>query len=267
MNKTNIEIVAGWLKGKRRETFLESITALEAAEARGAWANREAQTASKGFYQGLKKVRDDACTFYAPLNMRVTNYDLQLEDNWPRFEAVSCINYGDAPKAGAEIPTVDKVPYEVVLAWFALCSEAKPLRKRLDAARPKPVVTPIGLSPKVTLTLTGMNLDLELPSVQPAEIEPYEVQARNKKGELLFESDGNTPIMTTEYRVKWSDGCKLGMSRFHSGCQACGKWIPSGRYVPIEADCKRNGRIGLWLGCDCARNIFGVKDKGIGRAD
>jgi hypothetical protein len=125
-------------------------------------------------------------------------------------------------------------------------------------------VTAIGLSPKVTATLTGMNLDLDLPSITPAEIEAYKVQGRNTKtGDLLFDRSG-APVMQTAYRVRWSRGTQLNMSRFHDGCQACGKWIPSGEYVPIEAECKRlKVRVGLWLGRDCARNIFGVKDAGI----
>jgi hypothetical protein len=65
--------------------------------------------------------------------------------------------------------------------------------------------------------------------------------------------------------VVWSDGIIHGKSRFAgNGCHACGKHIPSGRFVPVEAhDKKSNKTISLWLGCDCAKNIFGIKDIGV----
>lgn len=38
------------------------------------------------------------------------------------------------------------------------------------------------------------------------------------------------------------------------------------RFTPIEVYDKASRKwLGLWLGLDCGRNIFGVKDKGVDR--
>jgi len=258
----SVKIVSGFLKGKRLEKLMTSVEILRSAEVYGSFQGRESVKALAGFGPGL-------------LTRKKTGECLQGEfpkiGEWTRTRHVaeSCLRYGSAYPFWSEAPfSVEGVAQEVIEAWVQLCCSAHQLYNTLKEARPKPVVTAIGLSPKVTVTLTGMNLDLDLPTITPAEIEAYKVQSRNPKtGERLFEEDGTTPVMETAYRVKWSKGIKLGKSRYRSGCQACGKSIPSGRYVPIEADCRQNGRIGLWVGCDCARNIFGVKDLGIAKEE
>jgi hypothetical protein len=255
----SVEVVAAYFKGKRLEKFRTSIDILQAAEKRGSYQARESTKALVGFGPGLvtRKKCDE--------NLRG---DFPSDDRWPRFHAEFCLCHGHPYETWVEFPfSVEGVPQAVVEAWVRLCGWAHKTHKVLLAARPAPVVTAIGLSPKVTKTLTEMYLDLDLATVTPAKIESYQEQARHAKtGALLFNKDGS-PAMTIAYRVKWSEGTKIGLSRFRDGCQACGKWIPSGQYVPIEADCRRSGRIGLWLGRDCAHNVFGVKDLGISRGE
>lgn len=242
-----VSTVAAYLtankQGARLAKLEKSVAILRAAEALGHWAPYQATMSTGGFYQGLGS------------KLSVS----------PR-EAVQCIEYGK-PYAGIS-PVVGArkglVAPEVVEAWIALCNAAHTLRKQLDAARPKPVVTAIGLSPKVTKTLQECELDIDLPTIKPAEIEAFQVPVY-RDGQPVLKADG-TPATETAYRVKWSKGIKLGVSRFaDDGCEACGKSIPSQRFVPIEASCKRLGLIGMWVGCDCAANIFGVKDKGISK--
>lgn len=259
LNSNLVSEVARFLNGKRLEKFQASVAALNTAAVRGAWESRERQKSESGFYQGISD----------KISVRLSR-DFDVVGPNDLHQAEMCLCFGRLYSGPIPRVYVDKsgreVPAAVVEAWFKLCGERHELVKQLDAARPKPVVTAIGLSPKVTKTLTEMNLDIDLPTIKPAEIEAYKVQTHHPKTfEPLFEKDGVTPIMETAYRVKWSRGIKLGLSRFHSGCEACGKPIPSGRYVPIEAGCKTNGRIGLWIGVDCARNIFGIKDQGIAR--
>jgi hypothetical protein len=250
----NVETVARFLKGKRLEKLLASIEIFRTAEERGSFAGRESQKALAGFGPGLVSGKKQG----SPKG------EFPADDRMAKHNAEMCLNYGYAYTG---VPfSVDGVPQEVIEAWVQLCCAAHGLFKLLKDARPKPVVTAVGLSRKVTATLVEMNLEIDLPTIAPAEIEAYKVHARHPQtGEKLFKKDGVTPILETAYRVKWTKGIKLGQSRFYSGCEACGKPIPSGRYVAIEADCKRNGRIGLWIGCDCARNIFGVKDLGIAK--
>jgi hypothetical protein len=163
-----------------------------------------------------------------------------------------------------------KISDETLWAWIALAAEVRAVSELLDEARPVPVVTTIGLSPKVTATLTEMNLDLDLPSIKMAKIEArYRDEERFNKTtgewEYVLLKDG-TRKQETYYVVVWTDGIVHNRSRFASGahCHACGKNIPSGRFVPVEAFDKKSSKlVSMWLGCDCAKNIFGIKDVGV----
>jgi hypothetical protein len=255
ISEQSVTTLQGFLKGKRLEKFMVSIEILRAAEARGAYAARESQKALIGFGMGLvtRNKSKEGLKGSFPENDR----------DRAKHHAEWCVQSGSSYQDGIPF-SVDGVAQDVVDAWVELCNVAHDLNKKLLAARPKPVITAIGLSPKVTTTLTEMNLDLDLPTITPAELEPYEAQVQHPEtGALIFKKDGS-PLMETRYRVKWSEGCKVGLSRFSgSGCHACGKWIPSGQYVPVEANCRVHGRVGMWFGRDCARNIFGIKDAGI----
>jgi len=249
LNKQSVGVVAVAMYGKRREKFLASVAVINESLAQGAWIKRGSAKADVGFYQGLESKQ-----------RRMQPFRLEM-----------CVNYGQAfaEELTDEMCTQTANP-RVLRAWVSLCSEVAAARKLLDAARPRPVVTAIGLSPKVTKTFQECNLDLDSTTIAPAEIERCEVQRRHSvTGEPCFTAAG-VPEMEVFYRVKWSTGIALHVSRFSysNGCEACGKSIPSGRFVPIEADCRKLGkRIGMWVGCDCARNIFGIKDIGIGRTE
>ncbi len=169
-----------------------------------------------------------------------------------------------------------KISPEFLIAWCSLCIEKKTARFFLDSVRPLPVVTAIGLSPKVTKTLKDMNLDIDLPTIKPAKI-AYRVIAklnmnfRSKEyGQIMMgTSDNDSKYSLVDYDpyVKWSEGIVHGQSRFthRTGhCEACGKNIPSWRFVPVEAFDKTSKKlVSFLLGCDCAKNIFGIKDIGV----
>ncbi len=252
-----IVLIADYLKGKRREKFVNACNLLRDGVANGGWTvPRASSKAQAGLYQGIAKV------------------PYRSGGSRERFELEQCLNYGHPLRADIEPSDLrelaPKLPLDVARAWITLCRAAHAAIVALDAARPKPVVTPIGLSPKVTKTLTECNLDLELSSIKPAKIDFYErhmvVIPKDGAAYCALDRDGR-PVPEKVYYPAWTLGIKHGMSRFHHGCQACGKRIPSGRYVPVEAVCKRIGLVSLWLGCDCARNIFGIKDVGVARED
>lgn len=252
---TNIEIVRAYLKGKRLEKFDASIAVLKESAAQGCWTLRGSVKANSGFYQGICKSSAE-CAF---ADRAVSS--LQF-----------CLNYGhpyasETPvlEAAARLRTMwnrkgelVKIPSDsVIAAWAGLCNARSELTAELNDARPAPRVTAIGLSPKVTATLTEMNLDLDLPSIRPAKIDSKMVPTDD------LDREGN-PKFERVYFVSWTAGIAHGQSRFQDGCHACGKHIPSRRFVPIEAMDKKSGKlISMWLGVDCARNIFGIKDDGI----
>lgn len=61
--------------------------------------------------------------------------------------------------------------------------------------------------------------------------------------------------------VQWATGTRFD-SRFFSGmrCGLCGKVVPSGRFVPVTGKGADGVVHGMWVGEDCARKFFGVKN-------
>lgn len=276
LNQANIDLVRTALKGARLVKFDASIAILKESIAQGAWVLRGSVKASSGFYQGLTKVREpytEVCStdWYCVNGVSsVLKYGRLsfMDGDDGRNTKYNAMTKAQRVIRGIKVFRDDgelkKVSDEVVLAWIALCVEYVEVADMLNAARPLPVVTAIGLSPKVTATLTEMNLDLDLPSIKPAKIETRYRDRFDKNGKPMFMKDG-TRTQEPYHVVAWTKGIVHGASRFgkSGNCEACNKRIPSGRFVPVEAMDKKSGLIlSLWLGCDCARNIFGIKDVG-----
>lgn len=239
-----ITTVATSLTGARRAKFEASVRVINLSVAQGAWIPRGSVKADSGFYQGLYRSKERHPNHYVDM----------------------CLSYGRALTPALMAEFADKLTH-TELAWARLCIERIEITRELDEARPLPKITPIGLSPKVTKTLTECKLDLDLSTIKMAKIEgkKVKIQARDKENRPRFD-DKNEPIMVTVtmYFVVWTPGILFDKSRFaYNDCQACGKTIPSKRFVPIEATCKKLGLVALWVGCDCARNIFGIKDVGL----
>jgi hypothetical protein len=251
LNPALVRTVTYSMAGARRAKFEASIKILNDSLAQGGWVTRGSVKAQSGFYQGLTSKLSEG----------------------GGFELFMTLRFGQSYRINAEVTDQDfhksGVSPEVGRAWVALCKQAQEARKELDASRPLPKITKIGLSPKVTKTLTECNLDLDLPSIKMAKIDFFLVPSLTKgTREPMLDRDGK-PVMERVYFVKWTPGIKHMQSRFsgYGGCEACGKAIPSGRYVPVEATCKKLGLVALWLGCDCAANIFGIKDVGIAKTE
>lgn len=272
LNQILIDTVRSALKGAKLAKFNQSIDVLNASLDQGAWIKRGKVTANSGFYQGLINTR---------FHRRHYGNSVEAKAEEAAWQLDHCLSYGhqfkgNLKKAFATLSQAKdrdgeglkiKVSEEVVSAWVMLCREKDEAFALLDEARPPSKITAIGLSPKVTKTLTEMNLDIELSSIKMAKLEKRTRQAIDReKGGLLFDKVGKA-VMEDYFVVIWSNGIVHGQSRFSSGCEACGKHIPSGRFVPIEAHDKNQGGrlISLWLGSDCSANIFGVKDIGIAK--
>lgn len=265
LTQAHVDTVAAYMTGKRREKFLASVAILNESLALGGWIKRGKVKATSGFYQGLSSTAHFA-----------TGDSFSLEMSLRFGSAESKYGLGRKDKPFADLTdeelahvcrnTKGKVTPEVVRAWLTLCTESDAAHRLLDKARPLPTITAIGLSPKVTKTLTEMNLDLELPSIKIAKISFYLKALLDDDGKPVIDKVTGKPVMVPVYYVDWTPGTQMSLSRFAGrDCEACGKTIPSQNFVPVEADCKKNGHIGLWLGTDCAKNIFGIKDVGISK--
>jgi hypothetical protein len=145
-----------------------------------------------------------------------------------------------------------KVPLAVTRAWLRLMVAVREIFADLDASRPLPVYSEIGLSPKVTATLLDATIDLDLTSRRLCPLGSRWVEVQDKHGRAA---------RVKEYFAKWPEDTVFGSSRFsHCDCEACGKSIPSGRVVPVLITDKSEAVHGFYFGRDCARNILGIKD-------
>jgi len=69
------------------------------------------------------------------------------------------------------------------------------------------------------------------------------------------------PIMKEVGVVQWAVGTKFD-SRFGGGhhCSLCAKDIPSGQFAPVTGKGADGVIHGMWVGMDCARKFFGIKN-------
>ena len=253
LNPELVATVAASMKGARLAKFEASVAILDASLAQGAWTPRGSVKAASGFYQGLRN--------------KATGH--------PDHRISMCLRFGSM-RYGVIEPEVLATLGPLERAWMELCEYVGEAHRELDAARPLPIKTAIGLSPKVTKTFQECNLDLVLDTIDMPPIAFYLRQsftwsAGGPNGPvrtLKFDRDGE-PVMERVYYVNWPDDIRHGLSRFagSGGCEACGKTIPSGKFVPLMAKCRKQGLVSLWVGCDCARNIFGIKDIGITKVE
>lgn len=255
-----VAIVQSYLKGKKLEKFNASVQILNESLAQGGWTSRGSIKVGAGF--------NGICSYH----LRYEHTPEHGED----FSLMMSLNHGSRPRPTGDAVqrliqsdklNAKKTPVELINAYIALLDERFSAAEFLDTCRPVPVISAIGLSPRVTATLTEMNLDIDIPSIKLAEIGRRMIPGFMRDGSPLLDRMGN-PMLVPEYFVKWTPGTKFGRSRFSYGCkcEACGKSIPSGNFVAIEADDQKSGdHIGLWIGCDCAKNIFGIKDVGMER--
>jgi hypothetical protein len=258
----SISIVSGFLSGARKAKFQAGVQVLRDSIASGQWIPRGGVKVNSSLYQGLVSKLPPRSTYdESPVGT----------PQWSDFNSLeSCLKFGSVYDGDQTIdPQLLKVPEPVQRAWFHCCRGMRNLSKLLDQQRPKPVLTEVGLSPKVTKTLMEMELDIDLKTIKVPPVEKIgETQSKDRQGNPMFLH--GKPVMEPIYKVMWEPGTKFGMSRFSDlpeHCEACGKRIPSNMYVPIEAQCRKHGYVGLLIGTDCARNIFGVKDKGFNRAN
>jgi len=251
-----VEIVASELRGSRKNKFLASVDGINQSLKIGGWVPGVSRKANTGFYQGCGIRIERNATHRSALS----ELTFSLHYGHPVQDVAACMGLLTDKE-------MKKHTHQFVEAWVRLCNEKDAAIKFLNSLRPLPVYTEIGLSPKVTKTLTEVNLKLDLSTVKVPEIDSYLRPALNKDGTPKMNHQGEA-VMEVVYFIRWPKDTAHLMSRFssrhHTHCEACGKAIPSGRFVPVQAkDQGMNRHVSLWVGSDCAKNIFGIKDNGI----
>jgi hypothetical protein len=128
--------------------------------------------------------------------------------------------------------------------------------RRLDATRPAPVFTSLGISPTVTATLGAAWLNLNLATIRPC---PYHIEVRestDSKGKAVFEA-----VMVLDFPANTVHDASRFASAQH--CHACGHRISNCfNWVCILANDDNGQTYSMWVGRDCAKSIFGIDVKG-----
>jgi hypothetical protein len=260
-----------WFTGKSRaavESFV--IPALVQSAADGCWqpgASRKvhaALTKVSGATQNLGKLADGFQDAAREAEYGTPAYD--LHNAW--FAIMMAFRYGNHVEScgqAVEILEATKLTAEqkaLVAQARAFVADLAPIWatvSRLDATRPKPVFTALGLSPTVTKTLTEQ-LKLNVATLRMPEyvVEYVEEEVTDKHGRT---STQIKPVLT----IKWPEGTCHGRSRFAHGnlCHACGHAIKNAfNWVPFLMDDAAGVPHSMWVGRDCARNVFNVDVKG-----
>ena len=280
ITQANIEVVAAGLANSKKTKLIEGMAILTRSLEQGGWESRGSVKVMAAIHQQLLKVPDSVHS----------QFEYNTKEKEDAFSAYMIANYGADCYLDTDLFVNYILPFcnskkgqteSFLRAFRALQAEVAAAWEYLDNQHPIPVITAIGLSPRVTATLKEMNLEIDISSVKPPRTENVLEQAIrwsdfSKKTKPMVRKNGKKLMKWVTY-IRWTKGIVHHTSRFsnidYSGvsracCEACGKGIPSGRLVPIEAkDTKNNRLVSMWLGEDCARNIFGIKAQGVDKAD
>ena len=265
LSKKLINNITSELKGKTLEKFLISVETINTSLAHGSWINGGQRRAESGF-----KLPGH---FYCD---SMTQHHLARKDREIVSDFEWCFNYGsprlftiEQLQKFSQFFKKNKLSDSFYMSWSHLCIEKDEAIKILNNARPPwSIRTNHVLSPKVIKTLKDTSLDLDLPTTRIALKIVWKPLLDNS-GKKVLNKMTKKLILIPDVILDFSKNVVHGQSRFSNlgtHCEACSKYIPSKKFVPLEIlDKKLKKPISLWCGCDCAWNIFGIKDIGIKR--
>jgi hypothetical protein len=263
LTESNIEIIRSYLPENKRTQFEEQLSLLRQCMEQKGWLPTVSRSRSK-IYVGLKLKSQ-----FKMIELTREEQDKLSSDEYRAYrDEREAVNRMKWIVKDASIPHRDEfekfVKYlpkkflkEELAPIEALCKfkkEVVEIHRTLDQLRPLPVKSEVKLSPRVTETLKiiGINEGIDLATVRMPPIKYFRVQLPNGK-------------IGWKAKIIWPEDTVFGMSRFtaHTGhCEACGKLIPSGEFLPLLANTKEGTPMCMIVGRDCAKNLFGVKSEG-----
>ncbi len=272
MSNFNRESVLSWFKGKSHAAMVAALDALDRGLAQGYWekgwsrkvhaaatkANVAINIGRKAQKGGVFEPRPEYGTpgyaavrdaDYVAMSLR---HGHVTADRLSKITMTTCdfLNYDQQKIVGAARAFhLDMAP-----VWAAI--------EKLDATRPKPVFTSIGLSPTVTATLKGLGIETggAAFTVEAPEYVTNYVEVEVKGRKLMI------PVVT----IVWPEGCRHHTSRFpmmagtnYNQCESCGHAIRNNHnWVPLLVKVEGQPPRSIWVGSDCAEKLFGFKIEG-----
>lgn len=267
VTEAQIEVLRKGLSEKNFKKALAAIGMINESARAGGWLKGQKRTAEINYRQKSKmaKIANDVYeSLYQEMRNHAGEKYAELLNKWKIAFSVyhAVTQYTPFPSQEEFSLIADQYEtdaFDLLPEMAAVNAAIAQTVEALNNLHPKPVITPVGLSPKVQATLLECNLSLDLATIQYPKMEARVCEEMDKSGRVY---------KITYYVPIWPDDTQHGMSRFAGlrpgCCEACGKTIPSGRMVPVQVkDIGYGCHVSLWVGEDCAKKIFGIKANGI----
>jgi hypothetical protein len=262
-----------WYRGKALEVIRTfAIPTLLQAAADGYWpkgASRKVKAALNKQNVAIKWARANRKALEAPGNAAATWEAKHRAWTIPRAMMFGQFHLADAVTAAvADLRTTvadrstDDARHldgllETAAVWAASFAPVATLVEGLDSTRPKPVIV-LGSLSRTVADNVGTAMDVAFDTIEVPPIEWSWVEQ---------EVNGTT-VRVPVGRILWPDGTRHFVSRYARGndqCHACGHAIRNPwNWVPLVAQ-TATGPVSLWVGRDCARNLFKAEVTGDGR--
>ncbi len=257
------DFVLSWFTGKARENAVTALQLLLASEAIGEWVSGASRKVKAALSKSQKasaagklyhKDFDDLCKNAGAFSR---GWWLCHCLEFGQFQAVQSVDF-DALIAAAG----DSLKVAVLTNLRKYQTDFAPVAQlisKLDATRPKPVFTRLGVSPTITDTLVDLGLDFaDHTTIQVCPIRWEEVETTDAKGNKRYHKIGH---------LEWPFGTIHNASRFNwdlrgsfSCCQACSHAIKNAfNWVPLVLTTPAGAHFSLWVGRDCSKSLFGIK--------
>jgi hypothetical protein len=261
-----------WYRGKAREVIRTfAIPTLLQAAADGYWpkgASRKVKASLNKQSVAAKFARANRKTL-EPL-ADADRLSGAKHTGWTIAIAMQYGNVADAPQVAATVevlrPIAAALPGEearvvaelldTAAQWAADLAPVAALISALDATRPKPIIV-LGTLSRTVADNVGAAMGIAIDTIECPPIEWFWVE-EEVKGAIV-----RVPVG----RIIWPDGTRHCQSRFALGsqCHACGHGIRNPwNWMPLVAQ-TATGPVSLWVGRDCARNLFKAEVSGDGR--
>jgi hypothetical protein len=259
--------VLSWFTGKANINAITALQMLEDSEKAGEWipgASRSvkaALTKSNVAHKLYKKHGNelDGINSHYEDPREIRGWSVAFLLQFGRNAHIPAINFKAVSEAARD--NLKPVVAQAEKLWNDL-APLYDLMDKLDATRPKPVVTYLNASPTVTKLIESLGLVGTVAStirLCPMRYEEVEVEVNGKK------------VWKFVGILEWPAGTVFGTSRYAEldhmwptgQCQACGHAIKNAfNWVPLIVDNAEGVPHALWVGTDCSKTLFGVSVKG-----
>jgi hypothetical protein len=231
-----------WFSGTALIKARDALELLDASLAHGSWlpgASRKVRAALGKANVAKKKIAINKDSHRTKAESAI-DYAV----NYGAFKQMSTLTLEDARRLN-----------KVAFSYYEDFKPVVDIMDELDATRPVPVFTDLGVSETLTATLKAF----EAVKVTVAPLKRKKKEYLDKNGKQAWKY---------VYYLDWPKGTKHGTSRYRGTdnnrqCEACGHAIKNGfNWVPLVLWGKDGTPKSCWTGRDCAESLFGVKMTG-----